>query len=239
MYIREEDVAMTGIIIQARMGSSRLPGKVFMDFCGKNLLEHILDRLQSLEKKMDIVIATTNLNIDDQIEMFCQIKGVSCFRGEPTNVLKRYYDCATYYQFDNIVRMTGDNPFPDIEELQRLIVYHEKNNMDFSENFSVLPIGVGMEIMTYQALQTSMENAYLPKHFEHVDEYILDYRQNFKCGTVEVNTVSNAPSIRLTVDTKEDYEKACYILRNFNGKYVTTAEAIALSKECDGMRKEV
>lgn len=138
---------MTGIIIQARMGSSRLPGKILKDFEGKTLIGHIIDRLVRVKSPVKVIIATSNMSQDDQVERFCRQKGVDCFRGDEQNVLKRYYDCANMYHLKDIVRMTGDNPFPDVEELDRLIAFHQENNMEFSENFTVLPVGVGMEII--------------------------------------------------------------------------------------------
>jgi spore coat polysaccharide biosynthesis protein SpsF len=220
---------MTGIIIQARMGSSRLPGKILKNFEGRTLLEHIIVRLSRINSEVNTVIATSELDQDDKVEAFCREHRVCCFRGDELNVLKRYYDCANLYHFDNIVRMTGDNPFPDIEELDRLITFHVGNNMEFSENFSVLPIGVGMEIMSYKALEDSFNNATLPKHFEHADEYILDNLRHYRYATLNVAPSKNKPEVRLTVDTPEDYEKACYILRNAETEYVTTEQAIALS----------
>lgn len=228
---------MIGIIIQARMGSTRLPGKILMDFEGRTLLEHILTRLTRLKNQADIVIATSNLKQDDIVEKFCSTyKGVYCFRGDEQNVLKRYYDCATTYHFDDVVRLTGDNPFPDIEELDRLIVYHQEEKMDFTENFSMLPIGVGMEIISYKALKDSMKNAILPKHFEHADEYILDNLNHYRHGTLTVPVEKNRPNVRLTVDTKQDYEKACYIIRNAGMEYITTEQAVLFSGEFDRLQ---
>lgn len=227
-----------GIIIQARMGSSRLPGKVLMDFEGKTLLEHIIYRLGRSQSNAEIVIATSNCENDNVVSVFCEKHNVKCFRGDEINVLQRYYDCATYYSFNNIVRMTGDNPFPDVEELDRLIEFHIEKNMQFSENFSMLPIGVGMEIFSYKALEKSMKNAFLPKHFEHADEYILDHIDQFKHGTLKVEDEKNRPDIRLTVDTKWDYEKACYIIKNARTNYITTKQAIELGEAFEMERKQ-
>nr|WP_296440537.1 hypothetical protein [uncultured Acetatifactor sp.] len=220
---------MTGIIIQARMGSSRLPGKILKDFEGKTLIGHIIDRLVRVKSPVKVIIATSNMSQDDQVERFCRQKGVDCFRGDEQNVLKRYYDCANMYHLKDIVRMTGDNPFPDVEELDRLIAFHQENNMEFSENFTVLPVGVGMEIMSYRALAESMCKAFLPKHFEHADEYILDHLEDFRHHTVQVSIEKDRPDVRLTVDTLQDYQKACYILREAHADYVTTEQAILLS----------
>lgn len=222
---------MTGIIIQARMGSSRLPGKVLKDFEGNTLLGHIYNRLKKINSAVKVIIATSDKEQDNPIEKFCLEQQIECFRGEEQNVLKRYYDCATKYQFQDIVRMTGDNPFPDIEELDRLIEFHKNHYMDFSENFSVLPIGVGMEIMSYRALKDSYLFATLPKHFEHADEYILDHLGQYKHGTVEVPKAKNKPEVRLTVDTPMDYDKACFILKMAKGSYVNTEDAITYSNQ--------
>ena len=217
------------------MGSTRLPGKILRDFAGKTLLEHIICRLKSLRKPVKTVIATSVLPQDDITEIFCQTKGVLCFRGSEDNVLERYCQCAEKYNFSHIVRMTGDNPFPDIEELARLIEYHQSNDFDFSENFSVLPIGVGMEIISFKALQISMEKADLPKHFEHPDEYVLDNIKDFRHGTLGVKKEKNFPAVRLTVDTEEDYQKACWIIKKAGKEYVTTELAIRLSAEYEGL----
>jgi len=220
---------MIGVIIQARMGSSRLPGKILKDFEGKTLLGHILDRLTRIKTSVRIIVATSSLAQDDQVELFCKQQGIDCFRGNEQNVLKRYYDCAYKFCLKDIVRMTGDNPFPDIEELSRLIVSHQENRMEFSENFTVLPVGVGMEIMSYAALEESMRKASMPKHFEHVDEYILDHLDIFRHQTMQVPLAKSRPDVRLTVDTLQDYVKACFILREAHVAYVTTEQAIMLS----------
>lgn len=230
---------MIGIIIQARMGSRRLPGKILMDFEGKTLLEHILYRLrQRVVEDVEIVFATSTLEIDDAVATFCKIQDVKCFRGDEWNVLSRYYECAKQNYYEHIVRMTGDNPFPDIDELNRLIRYHVKNEMDFSENFSVLPVGVGMEVFSFGALKDSILHASLPKHYEHADEYILDHKEKYKFGTLNVAEEKHRTDIRLTVDTQEDYERVCYILKNAEAEYVTTETAIALEVEFEKIIKK-
>lgn len=222
---------MVGIIIQARMGSLRLPGKILKDFEGKTLLGHIIYRLTYLKFPVKIVIATSNSKQDDRVEYFCRKEGILCFRGSEHNVLKRYYECAVTYGFQHVVRMTGDNPFCDIEELDKLIEYHLKMKNDFSENFSVLPIGVGMEIISFRALKKSLDCANMAKHFEHADEYILDHLNEFRHSTMTVQKGKNRPDVRLTVDTPEDYQKACFIIKNAEMEYITTKAAIDLEEK--------
>lgn len=219
---------MTGIIIQARTGSSRLPGKILKVIHDRTLLDHIIDRLAALQEEAVVVIATSTLPGDDAVEAFCREKGVRCFRGSESNVLSRYYECAKTHGFDHIVRLTADNPFVDVEEVDRLIRYHIENKNDFTESFSQLPIGVGAEIFSFPALERDMEQASMPHHFEHVDEYILENRDSFRFGTLHVPAEKNEPAVRLTVDTQEDYEKACYIAAHSKTGLADTQEAIAL-----------
>lgn len=224
-------MAKVGIIIQARMGSTRLPGKILKVINDRVLLKHIIDRLETIKDVASVVIATSNLPGDDVVEEWCDENGVQVFRGDEQNVLSRYFQCATKYNFSHIVRMTADNPFPDVEELRKLIEYHISNHNDFSENHSVLPIGVGAEMFTYALLEEDMRLSTLPHHFEHVDEYILENLDDYKHGVLKVSEEKNHPEIRLTVDTEEDYNRAVYIASHSLTGLATTEEAIALASE--------
>ena len=217
-----------GIIIQARMASTRLPGKTLRKIGQKSLLEHILFRLSFLKHPAVVVVATSVSSQDYVIADFCREHGVQCFRGSETNVLARYYHCAQGYGFDHVVRLTGDNPFTDIEELDRLIELHIVSGSDFSQSLGSLPVGVGAEIFTFAALEKSFGEANAPHHFEHVDEFLLENLSRFKTSALEVRGAKNRPAVRLTVDTEEDYRKACFIFEHAPGPYVATEEAIRL-----------
>jgi len=219
---------MLGIIIQARMGSIRLPGKILKLIGTKTLLEHIIFRLEFLQHKTLIVIATTDLSIDNPVEQFCTSRHIDCFRGSEKHVLERYFRCAAKYDFKKIIRLTGDNPFTDIEELDRLIDLYDNHHADFCHSFRSLPIGVGAEIFSREALGKSFQNATEPHHAEHVDEYMLEHPEIFKTFELEVSTDKNHPKIRLTIDTEQDYKKACYIVNNATQEFVSTQEAIKL-----------
>lgn len=220
-----------GIILQARMGSSRLPGKILKKIGKMSLLEHIFFRLKFLKHNVTIVLATSNLPQDDIVEIFCQENNINCFRGSENNVLERYYLCAKDYRFDHIVRMTGDNPFPDIEEIDKLIDLHLEVGSDYANSFKVLPVGVGAEIFTFDALEKSYFEGKEPHHIEHVNEYMLEHPEIFKTLILEVVQNKKRPDIRLTVDTEEDYRKACYIVEHSKSKFITTEEAIGLCLE--------
>lgn len=219
---------MIGIVIQARMGSTRLPGKIMKKIGNYTLLEHIINRVQTVKVPNKIVIATSDRIEDDYVEEFCLQKGIVCFRGSESNVLERYYMAAKQYSFQHIVRLTGDNPYTDVEELDNLINLHINSQNDFTESFSNLPIGVGAEVFSYSALEQDYFNATLPHHFEHVDEYILENLSEFKAGILEVIEKKKRPDIRLTVDTQEDYDKICYIENHHKEEFISTEEAIAL-----------
>lgn len=218
-----------GIIIQARMGSTRLPGKILKPVGSRTLLDHILKRLSLLRIPALPVIATSDSERDQVVERFCQSRRVACFRGSEADVLDRYYRCALQYGFQQVVRLTGDNPFPDPEELERLIALHTESQADYSHSFQVLPIGVGAEIFTMKALTESWLEGKAPQHREHVDEFLLENPQRFRTLQLEPVPAKFRPELRLTVDTEADYQKACFIAQNAASDCPATREVIALA----------
>lgn len=220
-----------GIVIQARLGSTRLPGKVLKPIGDKTLLEHIMCRLTRLKTEAEVVVATSKEVLDDKIAMFCVEHGYTCFRGDESNVLERYFLCAKEYKFHHIVRLTADNPFVDIEELDNLIQLHLSSGADYTRSFGTLPCGVGAEIFTFDALERDYLEATKPNHFEHVNEYIWENPQCFKIVDMQVVGEKTQPKVRLTVDTEEDYMRACYIVEHSPNSYITTEAAIDLAKQ--------
>lgn len=219
-----------GIILQARMGSSRLPGKILKNIREKTLLEHIIFRLKFLKHNASFVIATSDEVNNDKVEDFCGQNNIECFRGSENNVLERYYLCAKKYGFKHIIRLTGDNPFTDVEELDNLIDLHVNTASDYSNSFESLPTGVGAEIFTFDALEKSYYEGKEPHHIEHVNEYMLENPQIFKTSVLSVLGKKNRRDVSLTVDTENDYKKACYIVENAKEDFIGTLEAIALSE---------
>jgi len=219
---------MVGAILQARMGSTRLPGKIFKMIGHRTLLEHIFYRLSFLEHSITVVLATSLNPKDDAVEVFCEKRGILCYRGNEQDVLSRYYECAQKFHFEHIIRLTGDNPFVDITELDNLITLHLENRPDYSHSLDSLPIGTGSEIFTFQALERSYQNGHMEHHREHVNEYILGNPDLFQICLLKAPKEKNRPEIRLTVDTQEDYDKACYIVENCGSEFITTEEALRL-----------
>lgn len=220
-----------GVIIQARMGSARLPGKVLKPIAGKALLDHVLGRLSLLASPVKVVVATSNKPQDDAIVRHCQHKNVAVFRGSETDVLERYYQCARDNGFEHVVRLTADSPFIDVEELQRLIVQHITQNNDYTHSFETMPLGVGAEILTFAALERSRRKGHAPNHREHPNEYIQEHPERFRIGALEVPAAKRSPALRLTVDTEDDYQRACAIAGHAPDRWIGTEEAIRLCSQ--------
>jgi spore coat polysaccharide biosynthesis protein SpsF len=217
-----------GIIIQARMGSTRLPGKVLKPIAGKALLDHVLSRLSRLTYPVKVIVATSENLEDDAIVLHCLNRNITVFRGSEKNVLDRYCQCARQNGFDNVVRLTADNPFTDIEELQHLIVHHIRQYNDYTHSFDVMPLGVGAEIFSFAALERSAREGHAQNHYEHVNEYIQENPQLFKIGVLEVPKSKYSPTLRLTIDTEDDYQRVCAIAEHLSGRWIDTEEIIRL-----------
>ena len=217
-----------GVVVQARMGSTRLPGKVLLDIGSRPLIGHVIDRLDNLRHSALVVVATSSSVLDDVIETWCASSEVLCFRGSETDVLDRYLQCAVRFDFDHVVRLTADNPFTDIEELDRLLDLHLSGGYDYSHSFRQMPMGVGCEVFTREALTRSHINGRMPNHREHVNEFIEENPEKFRIGCLTVPAAKVAPSLRMTVDTQADWLIACRLAAASSGGILRTEEAIRL-----------
>ncbi len=205
-------MSVTGIVLQARMGSTRLPGKVLMPLAGKPMLERIVDRLRACRLAGRVILATGDDTANDPVAKLGAALGVAVFRGSESDVLDRYRTCAMTFGLDWIVRATGDNPFVDAEECDRLITFAQERKLDYASAFpsfgSGLPIGTGVEIMTAAALERSWREGQEPHHREHVNEYIQENPALFPQETLLAPADKAAPDLSLTVDTPEDFSRA-------------------------------
>ena len=220
---------MIGIVLQARTGSSRLPGKVLKRVSNNTLLEHIIERIQNASIPYPLVVATSLLQRDDVIETMVRSRDIHCFRGSESNVLKRYYQCALHYGFQHVVRLTADNPLTDIPELLNLIEHHISGNFDYTHSFSEMPLGVGAEIFTFNALKRSFCSATKAHQIEHVNEYIYDHASEFRIGFLSVHESKHSANLRLTIDTRSDLERIRRLFTSSaNSSTLTTQEAIRI-----------
>lgn len=202
--------------IQARMGSTRLPGKVLKNVLGRPLLDFLVERLSQSKEIDDIIILTSNQATDDPIVSFCQEKGISFFRGSEEDVLDRYYQAALQRKPDGIVRITADCPLIDPEVVDRVIQVFKKSypKVDYISNSleRTFPRGLDVEVFSLHALQQAYQHGIRPEEREHVTVYLYRHPELF-----HLKNVIHEPFLgnhRWTVDTPEDFALVKLILEN-------------------------
>jgi spore coat polysaccharide biosynthesis protein SpsF len=206
-------------IVQARMGSTRLPGKVMKDLLGAPVLVRDVNRLRRSKLLDEIVIATTTLPADDQIVSLCKDQGWPYFRGDENDVLDRYYQAARAYNADVIVRITSDCPMIDPEIVDRVIkAFLDISGIDYVSNTlppRTFPRGLDTEVMTFDALERAWTEDKDPKLREHVTPYIYWNPEIFQIyGVVNETDLS---SHRWTLDTPEDLLFIQTVYERFGG----------------------
>lgn len=211
---------MTSVIIQARLGSTRMPGKTMKEIMGKPLLYYSVKR-SSLSKYIDdVIVATTTNSNDDKISEWCEGEGITFYRGSENNVLDRYYQTAKKFNVDKIVRITSDCPFVDPQIIDIAILLLNIYNKDYVSNRikkRTWPHGFDVEVFTFKALEKAWNEANKPEEKEHVSPYILNHPEIFK--QYEFPLDKDLSQIRLTVDYSEDFELADKLLNILIPKY--------------------
>lgn len=190
-------------IIQARLGSSRLKGKILMKIKNKTFLEILITRLKKSKKINKIVIATTKKKHDDRIIKFCKKQKIDYFRGPENNVLKRYYLTAKKFNAQNIVRITSDCPLADPGLIDFMISkYQKKRNIHYLSNTNPpsYPNGFCTEVFSYKVLKYFSHKKLTSYEKEHVTPKIK--KSNFK--KMNIKYKKNIHNIRLTIDYKKD-----------------------------------
>ncbi len=214
-------------IIQARMGSTRLPGKAMMDLMGHPLLYHVFERIQVTAGVDRIVLATCpgekNMGIID----LAKSMGIDVFIGSEENVLERFYCAAQQFGGDFIMRVTGDNPFTDPDYAERTIRAIKDTGADLCY-FPNLPLGTGVGMVSKSALDRAYRRSDQPHQFEHVTPYIKEHPDEFKQHICDIELHNPFPRLRLTVDTEEDFEVAQRIYRGcYQGKPFPLSDVIS------------
>ena len=206
---------MTGIIIQARLGSTRLPKKMVLPFYeNKGILEIILEKIKkNFSDVYPIIVATTNNPLDNEIEKICNMLSVTCFRGNEEDVLQRFIDTAQEYKITKIIRICADNPFIDMGALKQLIQKFEKEDLDylsFQTSKGVPSIlthyGFWAEAVSLSSLIKVKSLTKEKLYYEHVTNYIYSHPNLFKILFIPINyDIEKYENIRMTLDTKEDF----------------------------------
>lgn len=195
-----------GIIIQARMNSIRLPGKVMLQLAGGSVLQHIIDRLKDCNNVSVVVIATTDNVIDDVIADFANKNSVRLFRGSESDVLSRFYHAACQNSLEIIVRVTADSPLVDPQIIDEMVsAYLKSGKVDYLSNTlkHTFPLGFGVEIFSFEALKQAYEQADKDYEREHVTPYIYEHPEEFVINNFE--STRDFSQYRLTLDTSDDY----------------------------------
>ena len=205
-------------IVQARMGSSRLPGKVLKDLRGAAVLDRVLNRLGRSRLIQESLVATTVEPADDAIVEHCERTGRKVFRGSEQDVLDRYYQAAKYVNADVVVRITSDCPVIDPEVTDATVHAFLDRHADYASNVLVrtYPRGLDTEVMTVQALERAWRESNKPHQREHVTPYIYENPSEFKLHGIENDT--DCSRHRWTVDTPEDLELLRAIYERFGGR---------------------
>lgn len=209
----------TVAIIQARMGSSRLPGKVLLDIGGEPMLMRVVERVRRAETVDETAVATTRDPADDAVAAFCQVRGIPCLRGSAYDVLDRYYQVARQLKAGTVVRITADCPVIDPGIVDRVVRAFRSSRVDFATNrlpppfHRTFPIGLDTEVCSFKALETAWREAVQPYEREHVMPYLYNTPGRFR--TLVVNSDTDYGSLRWTVDTGEDLEALRRIYAHF------------------------
>jgi spore coat polysaccharide biosynthesis protein SpsF len=222
-------IAGAGIITQARMGSTRLPGKVLLTARGISMLQYQVERLRV--SKLPLYIATTIRPEDDAIERHAEQLGVACFRGDVDDVLSRYYEAATHFKLATVVRVTSDCPLLDGGLIRSAVErYAEAANPSLYISNGItrtFPRGLDFEVFSYALLAQAQENARTASDREHVTPYIHQNRS----GQVQIEQVvrqADASHYRLTLDTAEDFRLLQELLERYRADTLSTDELISL-----------
>jgi spore coat polysaccharide biosynthesis protein SpsF len=196
----------TVAIIEARMTSTRLPGKIVRPILGRPLLELLIERLRRARRLDHIVVATTSNPSDDSVEELTRRVGVGCFRGREEDVLDRVLQAAHAAGADVIVEITGDSPLIDPAIVDLVLEVYQANRFDYVSNAlkQTFPIGLDTQVFSTAVLEQVAHLTNDPTDHEHVALYIYEHPERFSLHNVESGLPDKYWNLRLTLDTLED-----------------------------------
>jgi len=229
---------MNAIIIQARMGSRRLSGKVLMNITNQEtILQHVIKQLRFCKTVDKIIVATTLNQEDDKICDVCSELSIECFRGNEENVLDRYYQCAKKFSLSNIIRIPADKPLIDPKIVDNIANTFNSGSYDYVTNFfpSTVPQGTEVEIISFNALEKAWKHAVLPSDKEHVTKYVYTHENEFKI--FNVRNEKDFSKFRWAVDEIEDLNLVKEIIRRIKKTPIFTEDIIKLLDSEPQLRK--
>lgn len=204
----------TVAVIQARMSSARLPGKVMLPLAGQFEIEHIVQRVQRGSSVDDVIVATSTKAADDIIEWVGEQAGVTVFRGDELNVLDRVFQAAAAAGADEVVRITADCPLLDPGTLDEVVAQRRRSGADYAANVikRSFPRGLDVEAFSFESFQRVQERASDRPYLEHVTLYYRDHPDEFELRNVASSDVfddrqlQDRTDLRLTLDEVDDYK---------------------------------
>ena len=197
-------MTLTLAFLQARMGSTRLPGKVLMRIHGKSILERAVERLRLAGHVDGVVVLTTILDEDEAVVAEARRLGVESYRGPVHDVLSRFTHAAQCFRPDVVIRATADNPMIDIGSVDRIVAEIKGEDLDYCMERN-LPVGAATEAITVPALEEVDRLGRLPHHREHVTIYVKEHREDFRTAFPDPPEALRFPDLRITVDTADDF----------------------------------
>lgn len=230
-------------VIQARIGSTRLPGKVLLPLSGKPLLIHLVNRVQQAKYHGKIVVATTTSPLDDPIEELCVNEGISFYRGHPTDLLDRHYKAGIKYGADAVVKIPSDVPLIDPDVIDRVLQVYLDNSktLDFVSNLHPpsYPDGNDVEVISMGALKKAWFESLQPFEREHTTPYIWERPDQFRLANVLWETgLDYSMSHRWTIDYPEDYAFIKLVYENLYSlkKYFSLMDILDLLNSSPDLR---
>jgi spore coat polysaccharide biosynthesis protein SpsF len=205
-------------VIQARISSTRLPGKVLKKIEGKTVLEHVINRVKVVKNLDDVIVATTVKKEDLEIVKLCANLGISVFCGSEDDVLDRYYQAARLFKAKHIIRITSDCPLIDFKVIEGVVDLYFRENANYATNTipETFPDGEDVEVFSFKALKIAWENAELSSEREHITPYIRNNPSIFKIVNLKSNI--NLSNKRWTIDESEDFKFIKIIYKNLYPK---------------------
>ncbi len=195
----------TGVLIQSRMSSSRMPGKMLMDLAGMPLVEYVYKRCGTAQKPDMIAVITSTDISDDPLNDYCTNHDITVFRGSLNNVLHRFVQAASFFNLDFVCRVCGDSPFVDPIMIDRMLVEAICFNYDYLSLTHTID-GFLSEIIKCKALEKSSRMTSDPHDIEHVTRHIRRNAHLFETKWIDMNVPYLGPGISITVDQPEDLE---------------------------------
>ena len=228
-------------IIQARTGSTRLPGKVMREIGGKTVLAHLIGRLKKVPLINEVVVATTTEARDTPIFDLCRQLGIGVYRGSEQDVLRRYLESARVFKADVIFRATSDEPYKDPDVIRQVLETHLKNKMDYTCNnlIDTFPDGSTVEIIDFPILEKMEQLGRHSADREHVTFYVRNRPNEFRICNVEAQGKLRRPDLRYCLDTEEDFKvvKAIFDSLGQNNPYFTIQEIIDFLDENESVKR--